>query len=72
MGQAANNRGRNASLDERKERSAGRGAQGSTPDFDQPRGRKQTLGAFGGTGAKRAKSQSSKQRNAGAPGKPKR
>jgi hypothetical protein len=72
MGQAANNRGRNASLDERKSRSAGRGAQGSAPDFDEPRGRKQTLGAFGNTGAKRAKSPSSKHRNAGAPGKPKR
>lgn len=51
MGQAANNRGRNASLDDRKARAAGRGlAKGITPDFDDPPGRKQTLGAFGSTG----------------------
>lgn len=72
MGQAANNRGRNASLDDRKARAAGRGVRGSEPDFDEPRGRKQVMGAFGSTGAKRAKSPSSEGRNAGAPGKPKR
>ncbi|HEY2588961.1 MAG TPA: hypothetical protein VGI81_24670 [Tepidisphaeraceae bacterium] len=73
MGQAANNRGRNASLDDRKARAAGRGlSQGYKPDFDDPPGRKRTLGAFGSTGAKRAKSPSSKVRNAGAAGKPKR
>jgi hypothetical protein len=72
MGQAANNRGRNASLDEQKARAAGRGVRGSEPDFGVPAGRKQVSGAFGSTGAKRAKSPSSKSRNAGAPGKPKR
>ncbi|HSU65601.1 MAG TPA: hypothetical protein VLJ39_01900 [Tepidisphaeraceae bacterium] len=73
MGQAANNRGRNASLDEKKSRSAGRGLQGSAPDFDSPAGRGKTLGAFGNSGKGRGgKAQPSKKGNAGAPGKAKR
>ena len=70
MGQAANNRGRNASLDEKKERAAGRGmAQGYEPDFDDPPDRKRTLGAFGNPGAMRAKSSSGKRRKGGGSGK---
>jgi len=49
MGQSANNRGRNASLDNKKARSAGRGARATERDFDTPRGRGKVLGAFGST-----------------------
>ena len=48
MGQAANNRGRHASLDDKKERSAGRGARNTARDFDSPQpGAGRTMGAFG-------------------------
>lgn len=54
MGQHANNRGRNASLDNKKARAAGRGVQATERDFDTPRGRGQTLGAFGNAKSPRA------------------
>jgi len=48
MGQAADNRGRNASLDDKKERAAGRGARNTARDFDSPQpGSGRTMGAFG-------------------------
>ena len=48
MGQAANNGGRNASLDNQKERAAGRGRRNSARDFDEPQpGSGKTKGAFG-------------------------
>jgi hypothetical protein len=51
MGQAANNRGRNASLDQKKVRAAGRGIHGSEPDFETPEGHGKPAGAFGNPGA---------------------
>lgn len=56
MGQEANNRGRNASLDEKKQRAAGRGLRATERDFDSPQpGAGRTMGAFGngGTGRRR-------------------
>jgi hypothetical protein len=53
MGQRANNGGRNASLDDKKVRAAGRQdtpMQGPGRDFDTPRGRGQVKGAFGSSG----------------------
>jgi hypothetical protein len=50
MGQAANNRGRNASLDQKKERAAGRGTRGSAPEFETPQGHGKPAGAFGNPG----------------------
>ena len=46
MGQASNS-GRNASLDSKKQRAAGRGRRAIELDFDAPAGRGKTLGAFG-------------------------
>ena len=52
MGQAANNRGRNASLDEKKLRAAGRGDRNAQRDFDDPQpGSGKAMGAFGGGGS---------------------
>lgn len=67
MGQAANS-GRNASLDEKKVRAAGRGRSAVTRDFDSPQpGRGKAMGAFGsGTTTRRRKSPSSKHGNAGS------
>jgi hypothetical protein len=50
MGQAANNTGRNASLDQKKSRAAGRGTRGSAPEFETPQGHGKTAGAFGNPG----------------------
>ena len=73
MGQAANNRGRNASLDEKKQRAAGRGmAEGAAPDFNDPPGRGQTLGAFGNDANAPAKPPAKKQAKRGAAKKSKR
>lgn len=62
MGQAANNRGRNASLDSKKERAAGRGTRATLRDFDDPQpGAGKTKGAFGGGNTRRPKSKSKKR-----------
>lgn len=63
MGQAANNRGRNATLDNKKQRAAGRGPGAVMRDFDSPQpGRGKTMGAFGGTGRGSPKSRPKKER----------
>lgn len=74
MGQSSNNGGRNASLDDKKQRAAGRGTRGSARDFEESQpGQGQAMGAFGsGKTSKRARSASSKHGNAGSAGKPKR
>jgi hypothetical protein len=62
MGQAANNRGRNASLDSKKERAAGRGTRATERDFDEPQpGTGRTLGAFGEGNTRRPKPKSKKR-----------
>lgn len=66
MGQAANNR-RNASLDNKKVRAAGRGVAATDRDFDAPQpGTRKTLGAFGSGNTRRRKSASSKRGNSGS------
>ena len=66
MGQAANNNGRNASLDSKKTRAAGRGTRNTAADFDSPQaGRGKTLGAFGNDQRKGARA-SRKHGNAGS------
>jgi hypothetical protein len=66
MGQAANS-GRNASLDEKKSRAAGRRKSAETRDFDAPQpGRGKAMGAFGSGSTRRRKSPSGKHGNAGS------
>ena len=66
MGQAANS-GRNASLDQKKIRAAGRERSAATRDFDAPQpGRGKAMGAFGSGATRRRKSQSSKHGGAGS------
>ena len=62
MGQAANNRGRNASLDGKKERAAGRGTRATLRDFDDPQpGAGRAMGAFGEGNTRRRKPKSNKR-----------
>ena len=64
MGQAANNAGRNASLDNKKVRAAGRGTRAVMRDFDAPQpGAGRTLGAFGEGNTPRRKSSLKKRGN---------
>lgn len=63
MGQASNNRGRNASLDQKKVRAAGRGTHGSEPDFETPQGHGKPAGAFGNPGATHPKPKPSKRQS---------
>jgi len=62
VGQAANNRGRNASLDDKKARAAGRGSRATMRDFEDPQPESgKTMGAFGAGTTRRRKSRSAKR-----------